>query len=527
MGISWMFLLGAIVLFIYTGRSLPRPWFLFIPVGVGLTVLTILFVVYDSIPVKYQVNSAVFIIICSIFIRISGYTTISYSGGDHFRLMQMAKRTAESGSYPGAHGLYAAAKVFILEAVGFKYFTGVHIPTTNIIFIFCSALLPIMIGIVAWYLTSSSAVGFLSAIVATSFPLLLRTSALLEAEMLVLTIFVPVLYTLVSYDRTNHQLYLVLLLFLLSSIVLIHFLYALIIVFSVLVMFLVKHIMFKFGFGENPAMGGAVIGVSCVGLWTFSYIVWSSYAGISVGIVTSILYFDIGPLTELIYPSSGSGTIAASTGDRASASRTGNSVLESFLRPVVRYSSIFVPTALGAVGGVKSVFDQRHGNMIILLFIFVGLTFGIALGLGGSGPTYQLRMYYTIGILILIFASIGVKLMFRSCSDYNTGTIIVLFVLLIVYFTTAPISPFGNNVDPQFGGQSFATTKSSAESSTTVSNVFGSAYDISVDRKIDRRVGAYIPITSVGAQPARLMESSESCDGDIVYTDGTAVLCAE
>lgn len=516
--ISAVILTSTILWFVIKDIPYPRPLIVFIGAGLSLTILLAGFLLTPTRLRKTDtILLTVYIFVASFFIRVSGYLRVLYSGSDNYRLFRLVQETITAGSYDASGGLYASAPFYIMEVVVSRLITDVGLTSVRFIVIFISSTFPLLLAILAYRVTRNKKTAWFAGLVGVVSPLNLRTSALLEAEsfiLLLLVVFLIGMYA--TFSTVDRRTYAVTVSIAILT-VLFHFLYSLILlaVYAGVVFF--RYLLSKLNiikYKNNKQMKLEMLSLVIVGICIGSYILWSGYSGTSVGIIASI--FSVNVFDSII-------SVLLPSGNTASAqARSGGSINSITL--LGRYGPLLILGLLGATGALESLRRRQHITLLTIGGALGILAVGVGIGLAGSGLSYQLRIYYFVTVILLLFAGIGIQYAGSSPSRLRFIIRAVMILLILGYMITAPLTPLANNVDPRFGGTSFATTSSELETFKSINQRISPSRSITVDQEPIENSQLYLIVKSSSGPPARI--TGKNClQNSTIWTNGNIRIC--
>jgi len=435
----------------------PRPQFIFMAFAVSFLFLFIPVFILKNMQTKSFLLVVIGGLVLNIQIKMSSLMPLISSGSDHGRWLARVSDTVSAGAVTGSD-MYAVSPLYILSmSIGniildfqlfiIRYFTGL-----------VAILLPIVsLGLL--YALSHSfksnsyrfcSIGYLL-IIGT--PLLFRTSALIESEIYALHWFIlAILCSVLLIDSRSDRMVILLSLILLSGVML-HFLYGLVILITVIGTSIAT-IFYRRKYSFHKESSIAIIAI--IGLiWIPTWILWSIWAGTAVSVLSSMASISLPhSLLELFIPTEGSAA-AGSGSDGAD--------LPATLR-LFRYTSPIVIGLIGTIGLIIIILKNINGNsnrrslsiLTISTLVFLINIFALVIGL-----EYRLeyRLYFFTFTLLAILGAIGLAELRHIVPTNSYKLMNILFVgLIIVFAFTSPVTPVANNIDPQLGGEEWAVT---------------------------------------------------------------------
>lgn len=504
----------------YTIQNVPFPRPLVVFLGVGLS-LTVLFggLLSSSVPFRKEdtIFLTIYVFLVSFFIRVSGYLRVVYSGGDSYKLFHLAQQTIATGAYDAPGGLYGSAPLYIFEIVVTRLITGIGLSSTRFLMIFISSTFPLLLGILAYSITNNKKIAWFAALLGIVSPLNLRTSALLEPESIIFILLVVFLISMyATFSTANRRTHTVTILISVMM-VLFHFFYALIL-WSVYSSVTISKLMLSklriIEHRDSKQVRLEVLASVIAGICISSYIIWSGFASTSVGMVASV--FSVGifdSILSVLLPSGGSASAKA---------RSGGST--SYIILLGRYGPFLILGLLGAIGALESLRRRQHFTLHIIGGTLGILAIGIGVGLAGSPLSYQLRIYYYVTVILLLFAGIGIQYASSSLSWLKPVVHAVIVLLILGYVITAPLTPLANNVDPRFSETAFATTSSELETIESIKQLISPYRSVTVDQAPEENSRLYFLTKSSSGPPARI--TSERCAmNNTIWTNGNIGVC--
>lgn len=421
----------------------PRSWFLFAVVALpGIAI--VIAVLSEELSPRKTIQYAIPGLYTALLVRIGPFLVVPYSGTDHVGLYSLIRQTLVSGVYPTNGDLYQYATHYPIGSTVIGAVSGLHPPSLRFVSLIVAATFPWLLAALIYKTGEGGRAAILAGILGSYFPLLLRTSALVEAEYMALLYFLVVLYLLVLVLRAPTRRNMFLLMFMLATSVLVHFFYSLAILGIITVSFVIHAIL-----TSQSRVNLRIVGALLVsGVIILTRILWSEYAGTSV-------VMAVGPAAAA---ASGSGSLLASfiPMSGAAAAGAGTAGDQSLLMVVLKFAPIFLPLLLAAIGGLSMLRRKRSGPIVAVGFGVIVATIGLTIVSGPSGK--QFRAYYFVGLLATGFGGIGASVLYDR-GGWPAVQKVVAVVLVVLFSTTAvvgPAAPLGNDVDPQFGGTSFA-----------------------------------------------------------------------
>lgn len=433
----------------------PRSWFMFGVVALpGITIVIAVF--SEQLSPRKALQYAIPGFYTALLVRIGPFLVIPYSGGDQVKLYDIIGRTLTTGKYPVFDNLYAYATHYPISSTIIASVTGLHPPSLRFTSIIIAATFPWMLAALIYKAGEGGRAVIFTGILGSYFPLLLRTSPLLEAEYLAMSYFLIVLFLFYLVLRAPTRRNVFLLMIMLASSVLVHFFYSLAI-FGIFTIAFVVHAILSGQNRVNPHIVGALL---ISGAIILTRILWSGYAGTSVTMA-------VGPA---VAAAKGSGSLLASfipmSGTAAAGTGTGGG--QSLFMLVFKFTPVLVPLLLAAIGGLSMLYRKRSNPIVAVGVAVVVSTIGLAILSGPTGK--QFRAYYFVGMLAVGFGGVGASILYDAgrWPVLQKVVAIVLIVAISVVAVIGPATPVGNDVDPQFGGTSFAIPQDPASISMVV-----------------------------------------------------------
>lgn len=455
--LGWLLLAITGLSYAFSGAPFPRPLYLFVGVAISTTVHAIRVLTAKSLS-RYDV----FLIgtagvLSGLLLRISGYIRVVSSGVDHGRWLARVDATLAAQAIVG-DDMYAASPLYILELAINKAISGIGIFETRFVTIIISALLPFCIGTVAWKVTHNDRIGLLALLLTVPQTFFLRTSTLLESESLAIVWFVISFHLLSSsIEKSDKRHYLLLAIFTMSAVIL-HFLYGVLITTIFASIILLLQIAVRLSIFETPIstpQSRRVIGVIQVSfVFVIFWILWSTYAHTGVSVLASIFTLTLpNSVFELFIPTTG--TVAASSGSKGTISVV--SLLGKFLPLLILFGLAFL-------GGANMMIYRKKKLTILLAGGLTTIIMTVSVLIAGLEYNLGFRLYYFVSIFAILFSSYSIlKMSMRTDHSVKNISIAILIMLFLSYAIVSPLSPLGNNIDPRFGGDSWAITQSENE----------------------------------------------------------------
>ena len=469
--------------YIFVGFPIPRPVLIFGLLGVSLSLLSAS-VFFTDTPAGYTLVAAIGIL-NGFFLRVSGFLTVVSSGLDHGRWIARASSTIKAGSVTGSD-MYAASPVYILKMTLSHLVLGGPIHSVRFIMLLISALLPLLLSLLAYSESRDLRVSVFTLLLTIPFVFYTRTATLLEAESLALLWFVLATFFFIRSLRAPDWRHYTLLTATVGTAVMLHFFYSIVILLSLVGAYIIHTVASDFGIVDqlpgdaNVVKSAIAVGVVITPIW----MLWSTYSHTAA--VTLLSAFSIPAyesIAEIFIPSSGAS--AQGTG----ASGGGSDSL------IITFGKFLPVLAIFGIGGLGSIYTfiverRRYYVLIILAVIVGGATFGII----AVQLDYNLgfRMYYFAGIFAIIFAAIFLtRLSDAQSPSIRRLALVFVLIFILVYAVGSPLSPLGNNVDPRFGGSSWTVTKTDVAERNAMDSWTGG--DVRIPHSLTQVHGSFSP----------------------------------
>lgn len=421
----------------------PRSWLMFGVVALpGIAIVIAAF--SEQLSPRKTFQYAIPGLYTALLVRIGPFLVIPYSGTDHVGLYSLIRQTLVSGVYPANGDLYQYATHYPIGSTVVGALSGLHPPSLRFASLIVAATFPWLLAALIYKTGEGGRAAIFTGVLGSYFPLLLRTSVLIEAEYMALLYFLIVLFLLVLTLRAPTRRNVFLLIIMLATSVFVHFFYSLAILGIITITFVVHAILTRRNRVNLRIVGALLVG----GVIIFTRILWSEYAGTSV-------MMAVGPAAAA---ASGSGSLLASfiPMSGAAAAGAGTAGGQSLSMTILKFAPVFLPLLLAAVGGLSMLRRKRSNPIVAVGIGVIVATIGLTIVSGPSGK--QFRAYYFVGILATGFGGIGASVLYDK-GRWPAVQKIVAVVLVVLFSITAavgPATPLGNDVDPQFGGTSFA-----------------------------------------------------------------------
>jgi len=520
---SYIFLALSTYIFIFTNFPSPRPLLLFALLAVSAIIYLYYLIekcILESSPIE-AFSAIIYPLLFSYFLRVSGYIRVVYSGGDHYLLFQQVKEIISSGTHSSLTGLYSAAGFYLYELVAIGLATNFSVSDGRFVTILVSSLFTLVIAAIVAQLTRSSFAMLVSMITASLYPLALRTSALIEAESIVICTFAAIILIYIQKNGFRKYFLLTVFPFLL---IFVHFFYGLAIIAILIGGFALRSARLQFNKNLPGSTRSSYVSITlaiALGIWVFTYVSWSGYSQISLGLISSVIHFESIPFDILDSLTPSEGTAAASTGDISNES--------SFWNQALRLSPVLILAIFAAVGVFCSILKKKNSKLLELFVILLIAISVVALGFSDDKATYQFRLYYFAGSFLVLFSSLAIY--WYICSRYAQNSskykkmvaISVLIFLFFGYSVSSPISPISNNVDPQFDGESFSTTEGELERYYSVTELIAEPSSLSVSSAAYEEVRIFRSIESGSENGIRIQV--KPCMSSQIWETGEMHLC--
>lgn len=437
--------------FVNGGNPHPRPWFVFVGVAV---VLSILVLGVGCLTRDGLLACGYVALLAGLLLRFSAFSRVLVSGFDHGRWLQYVQRYLDAGSVVGTD-MYATSPLYILDLIIGIGVVGGDVFSGRFFTLVLSAVLPLIIGILAFRITDDARLGYAAVVLGMSGPLFLRTATLIESEALAISWFALALYLFLRGIRTRKRRFYGLFLLVSCTAVLLHFFYGIITFLTLLFMSVGLILVRRTGIGDQISTPPANLGVGIltVGVVTVTWILWSAYAhAAAVTLVSATTPTISSDLIGLFLPTTGAAAAGAGV--------TGEGGMRTTLFTLMPVLSLGL-LALVGVGAALSRHPREHVGTIGLASMGA-LAFGFAI----ATPDYNLafRTYYFVSVFLIVFASVAVVHELRaSTGRWRSPRTVAVVVLVVSYLFLAPISPIANNVDPRFGGNQWAVTETNID----------------------------------------------------------------
>ncbi|RDZ59352.1 hypothetical protein C5B91_09025 [Haloferax sp. Atlit-10N] len=506
--------------FATASTQLPRPWILFGGIAAAVGILTHRVLRYDVPSCIESISIIGETVLIAYFLRVTGYLHLAASGRDTQMWAGGIGQIVETG-YVSPGGMYGASPVYFLEVAVSGIILGPMSRSASVlgehnITIAVASLLPVLVAAITVRFAGRRA-GLIAGLLATVFPLYLRTATLYESEHLTLPWFaLLVLLFQVSATRRDRLVSTTFALVLVASAWL-HFFYATVFVALFSGAIIVRDLMESFPFLPNSRPQIPVLGVITGGVLLSFHILWSGWAGHAVGVLSSLFTISV--------PTSLSGLLVPSTGAAASSVGGGGESGASLLATVVKYLPLGLPVALAGVGGLYALARPKRYSMEVIAIAVVGVGATAVLLVAQLGYNLHFRMFYFVGTLALVFA--GAVLVRGSDLNLDHWEIapLVLSLLVLSVAITGPISPMGNNVDPGID-RSESVGELWATRSTTWMQKEHLGTFASGPEPLEERTDAFISGPKPGRfskNPSPLVVDDASCESESVVWDSGSV----
>ncbi|WP_154020026.1 hypothetical protein [Halococcus sediminicola] len=421
----------------------PRSWLMFGVVALP-GIVTVIAALSEQLSPRKTMQYAISGLYTALLVRIGPFLVIPYSGIDQVSLYEIVRKTLASGKYAAPGGLYQSATQYPIGSTVIAAVSGLHPPSLRFASLIVAATFPWLLAALVYKAGEGGRSAIFAGVLGSYFPLLVRTSALIEAEYMSLLYFLVVLYLLVLVLRAPTRRNVFLLMFMLATSVLVHFFYSLAIVGIITISFVVHTVLSGQKRVNLRIVGALLVGGTVI----LTRILWSGYAETTVGMAvgsTVAAAKSSGGLLASFIPMSGTAASGAGTGGG-----------QSLIMVVLKFVPLIVPLLLAAIGGLSMLRRKRSDPIVSVGIGVVVATIGLAVASGPSGK--QFRAYYFVGLLTIGFGGIGASVL-CNLGRWSAVRNIVAVGLIILFSVTAvigPAAPMGNDVDPQFGGTSFA-----------------------------------------------------------------------
>jgi len=458
----WSLIALLAILYSLDGFPYPRPSYLFIIVGIIYILLFVQIFKSQQLSLMSIVSTLASLTVTSFFLRWSMWTRLVVGSGDYVAhiwgrtgIIVRNGEIISTGMYnrnPLVHILWAENIIV----------TDIWIFDVRFVALLVSSMFPVFIIYLSKQFMSLR-MSLIAGILAGAFPLTLRTGALFETEALVIPLFVLQFALLISLLTGRRDIrYNILLVGLLLLLSFVQSLYPLIIVGVSFGVLLIENVRWRNILEFHNSRNVHAISLIGIGgpLLLIIYRIFSSDLGRA-----RLARFIIGSSSlpsnffQIFIPQSGA--IGRSVSSSGGAS---NTIISP---PIINWAPVVSLLLLGAVGGIYAVRrlrDRKGFQLLFVITIVTGVTTVFSLILFRSSTTMHIgyRNYYFIGIITLMFATLGTKVMsnFESKVEFLSA---ILLLVVFIYILIAPMSTIGNNQDPQFGGIQKGMTLSEKE----------------------------------------------------------------
>ena len=471
--ISWTVLAVSVTVYALAGFPWPRPAIVFFGTGLSIGILYLQVRAWGDRMGAIGYGFVYFTgLMNAFFLRYTEWVRVVAAGSDmisHYVIR--AGYIVSHGHVNSELGMYSQAPLIHVFITINKLVSGLWILDVRFAAVVLSTTVPLLIATFAKRVDGHKTAGY-ALLLSVPFPLFLRTGAMFDSESLAIPWFVLLLYFLYRSIFAQDQRYRLLVVFLALGAAWIHFLYPVVIVGTIFGTVVLAEIMAgeripKVSLGQF--LSAPVLGLLAGFSFIFFRLLWTDDgARMFVGLGITGSTFELASLGGSLFPQSGA------VGDATTAA-TGLQKLMN-LTPVV----IFV--VLGATGGGYMLY-KRSPRYLVLAVVSGIITFGTMLAIVGytSSSSFRLgyRLYYYISLVGLVPAAIGLH---RICeplivqlrawqSGLSLGVGVLLFVAVVSFGMLGPMSTYGNNVDPHFGGQSSAVTETEYNQLFELNNV--------------------------------------------------------
>lgn len=395
------------------------------------------------------VSGGTLLILISFTLRWSGFVHVVAGSRDHASLLKRVASVMDSGIITYG-GMYESAPLYIfIQAIG-GLVAGLEEFSVTLVVLIATSIIPIIIGALSIRLTNNRGAGLITISLAVPFGLFLRTGASVEADGVAVIWFTLSCLAFFIYRSDCKTRTAALFIFIASSSVFLHLLYSSFILGFFYI--LVSVIFAASRYSGESVPTHLIITVVTIGTIVAGRILWSGDAERAVWFLTTVVKLpQFGSVIELLVPT----TEAASEGVGASGINKNSGVINGLVGGVLHVFSLAI---IGAVGFIIA-FSQNKRRNVILMSISLAIP-TILLLIFPFEHNLSYRLYYFVGVVLLCLAGVVPECKKLVISSLNLRRIVLvtIIILLIPYFAFGPIVPIGNDLDPRFGGTSFATT---------------------------------------------------------------------
>lgn len=515
----WLLIFATTISFSIHQFPLPRPRYVFVGYGLAIACgcLTILSREKKSKTILVGLCSGGVLI--SFLLRWSGYVRVLNSGDDHARFVTGAMDILHHGKIVSGLGMYDIAPIILVQPAVSTLVVGTPITFSRILLILSISMLPGIIAGAAYGLTKDLNVGLLSLFLASPFVLFLRTSALLEPESFALLLFGLCLLLFSLIKLTQSGIYVAFLLIMAASVFL-HHLYSTIIIFTIGIAIYVKYTIHSIDKNMNTLPTATLVLLAPPIVLLFHMII-SANAGRAVDF---LIDFVVGISSVLSSEESVFGLFLPSSGilEQSSGLSSGGSAGN----PVQKFANFFQIIIFALSSLVSGLFllakrRRKHHDMLVLGLVCSVVTIGFILK--GGHPKF--RFYYFLSVLMVIFTSY----LYVTIGSRFRLTSISIVLLILSLAVVGPMTPLGNQTDPQIGGEAWVLTQSQFEQLQSLDRIISGPRDVPVRvssiRSPRQRVLAESAFVPSGNENMHV--SGDACMYTSMWSSGNLFLCHE
>jgi len=506
--ITSLLITGALITYGVSGSPIPRPWYIFVISGVCAGLLFVLGMQFDR-RVGKRKKSALLICLFGFFwlLHWTPFARPLFTIGDYQSFL-LGVHSIRTTGHVTLDGVYKFTPYIVLYPAIGQILADIPLLKAKLLTIPLSFLLPLFMFLFVREAYSESA-GWSAAILSSSFVLFLRTSVLVEPPVITLPLFVLSVYLLEKTRSTGDRRFLFVLVAFLAVNSWIHLYYALIT--ALITLGLAVFVVFEgrlFRGQPSRPIHIALLGVLIL-VVVRTQPVWIIM--LSGAKTFSPVQFFTNPI-EYILPQSGAVNRTTSTTSNHSSIAGG---------PILNYFQLLLLIPAAILGGIRALSQRAR---LLLGFGFVCGATGF-LVIARNTPQAKYRIYFLIGLVLVIFSSILASYVFRKLSPIQsrpkyvlTG---VLFLVVFTYGSLGPVSGLGNDVDPRFGGKSIVVLPSDYEQRVAVrESMVGAKVSQSSERSLVG-IGSSASNSEVIGGNHTVLTIHRSCtEGDIVWSSG-------
>jgi len=457
---SWLIVGSVAILTLVVEPVFPRPLYLFFGISIGFILMTASILFYQTESQSQIVSTLAFVAISGTILRVAGMTQVVLGSGDQRQLLSQAQIIVNSGAID-LWGHYETAPLYILLMAFHSLISDVGKFDASMVVTIASAFIPLLVAALAYITSRSLKTSMLSAVLTGVYALYLRSGILAEADGVAVIWFLSVSIMLMIFLRNKGIREEWLLVSMTVSSIFVHLLYSSIISSIVIGSLLLHSILYmtldRLDKSEQYSWKRStyILVPLIIGVAIPSRVLYSEQGYRTLFIFHTLFEIpDASSLLKLIIPTSGAAAEGVGSSGDTSTGLLGSLIGNRSLALTLYHVGAVVLFA--AIGAALTLLKSWRDNITFYAYttVILGATTTAVVLQFDYNLSY--RFYYFASIPLLVFASISIL----RISGRNKLVAMVILLLLSGSFMVGPLVPLGNDLDPRFGGESFAVTSS-------------------------------------------------------------------